>query len=109
VTYIKDTTVGDTTTVGSTVFTIDNNSEPGRIYPSYGNEWPSDVRDERNAVTIQYVSGYSTCPEEIKNWIKMRVADMYENREGLTPEQIYRIPRTYIDGILDPYTIPTIT
>lgn len=108
VTYVKST--GDTTTIGSTVFTIDSDSEPGRVYPAFNNEWPSGVRDQKNAVTIQYVSGYTTTtiPESITSWMKMRVADMYENREALTDEEIRRIPREYVNGLLDPYIIPTV-
>ncbi|MCG8430378.1 MAG: hypothetical protein MJA29_04320 [Candidatus Omnitrophica bacterium] len=112
ITYVKDTTAGDTTTIGSTVFSIDSGSEPGRIYPSYGNEWPSDVRDQRNAVTIQYVSGYTTSttpiPRPIASWIKMRVLDLYENRESMSEERIYKINRDHMNGLLDPYLIKTI-
>lgn len=110
ITYVQDTTAGTTTTIGSTVFTIDTDSEPGRVYPAYGNEWPSGVRDQRNAVTVQYVSGYSTTtiPESITTWIKMRVADFYENREALSEEQMRRLPRDYVNGLLDPYVIPTV-
>ena len=112
ITYVKDTTVGDTTTVGSTVFTIDPDSEPGRIYPSYGNEWPDDIRGQRNAVRINYVCGYTSvniCPEPIKNWIKMRAAAMYEYREPIIAnEDIENLSYEFVDGILDQYRIVTI-
>ena len=108
ITYVKDTTLGDTTTIGSTVFTVDPNSEPGRIFPAYDNEWPDDIRSQRNAVTIQYVSGYSTSaiPAPITQWIKLRAADMYENRNALTSEQLRMIPRSFFNGMLDEYVIP---
>jgi len=113
ITYIKDTTVGDTTTVDSTVFNIDSNSEPGEIYPVFDGEWPDDVRQERNAVTVQYVSGYSSAttpvPEEIKTWIKLRAGHMYEYREPLIDTQVFKIPRNFIDGLLDPYTLNTVS
>ena len=110
ITYVKDTTVGDTTTIGSTVFTVDNDSEPGRIYPAFNNEWPTP-RDQKNAITIQYVTGYSTAtiPESITNWIKMRVLDMYENRESFSSSISLRVPRDYVNGVLDPYVILTMT
>jgi len=112
ITYIKDTTAGDTTTIGSTVFTVDFYSEPGRIYPAYDNEWPDDIRDQKNAITIQFISGYSTSntpiPSTILQWIKMRALDMYENRESITEARLEEIPRTYVDGLLDEYTLPLI-
>jgi len=110
ITYVKDTTAGDTTTIGSTVFTVDFNSEPGRIYPAYGNEWPDSIRDQKHAITIQYISGYSTAliPQPIVQWIKMRALDMFENRESLTEARIEEIPRNYVDGLLDEYVFPLI-
>lgn len=114
ITYIKDTTAGDTTTVGSTVFNVDSNNEPGEIYPVFDGEWPDDIRDERNAVTIQYVSGYVNTssvrptPEGIKTWIKLRAGQMYEFREPLIDVAVHELPRSYIDGLLDPYCIPTV-
>ena len=110
ITYIKDTTAGDTTTIGSTVFTVDSNSEPGRIYPAYGNEWPDAIRDQKHAITIQYVSGYSTTtiPQPVIQWIKMRALDMFENRESITEARLEEIPRSYVDGLLDEYVFPLI-
>ena len=113
ITYVKDNTAGDTTTVGTTVFTIDSDSEPGRIYPTYGNEWPDDsVRDERNAVRISFVTGYTTvapAPEAIKQWIKIRAAGMYEFREPVViGVSIENLRRDHIDGLLDQYRVITI-
>ena len=110
ITYIEDTTAGNSTTIGSTVYTIDSNSEPGRIYPAYDNEWPDTVRDQKHAVTIQYVSGYSTTniPQPIVQWIRMRALDMYENRESITEARLEELPRTYVDGLLDEYVLPLI-
>lgn len=109
ITFIEDTTVGNSTTVPSTAYTIDAASEPGRVFPSFDNEWPDNVRDQRNAVTIQYVSGYSTTtiPAPIVNWIKMRALDMYENRESLSDVQTFKSSREYVNGMLDPYIIKT--
>lgn len=113
VVYVKDTTAGDTTTVGSTVFTVDPDSEPGRIYPSYGNEWPDNsVREQRNAVRINFITGYTTSvpvPEPIKQWIKIRAAGMYEFREPIiTGTFVQELKREFIDGLLDAYRVITI-
>lgn len=111
ITYIKDTTIADdSTTVGATVFAIDMVSQPGRIYPTYGNEWPSCVTDEKkDAVQITYISGATVVPEPIKVWIMMKTGALYENREGIVETQQFRtlqpLGHEWFNGLLDPYII----
>jgi uncharacterized phiE125 gp8 family phage protein len=113
VSYVKDTTLGDTTSVASTAFTIDYYSEPGIIYPSYDNEWP-EPKEIKNAVRVTYYSGYSTpanVPEAIKHWVKLRVGSMYENRESLmvgTGNFISELPHSYVDGLLDEFVVQSV-
>jgi uncharacterized phiE125 gp8 family phage protein len=108
-----DPTAGTTATVASTAFTIDYNSEPGIVYPSYDNNWP-EARDERNAVRITYYSGYSNptyVPEAIKQWVKLRVGAMYENRESLmvgAGNFITELPHSYVDGLLDEFVVQSV-
>jgi uncharacterized phiE125 gp8 family phage protein len=110
ITYIEDTTAGNTTALASTLYTVDYYSRPGVVYPSYDNDWP-EPRDERNAVVVTYWSGYSTpasVPDPIKAWIKLRVASMYENRESLmvgTGNFISELPHSYVDGLLDEFIV----
>lgn len=113
VTYIEDTTAGATTSIASSALTIDYYSEPGVIYPSYDNEWPTP-RDVPNAVRITYYSGYSTpsnVPEPIKQWVKLRVGAMYENRESLlvgSGNFVTELPHNYIDGLLDEFVVQSV-
>lgn len=113
VSYVKDTTAGDTTSIASTALTIDYYSEPGILYPSYDNEWP-EHRGERNAVRITYYSGYATqslVPDVIKQWVKLRVGSMYENRESLmvgTGNFISELPHSYVDGLLDELVVQSV-
>ena len=113
VTYVKDTTAGDTTSISATALTIDYQSEPGVLYPSYDNDWP-EPRDERNAVRITYYSGYATptlVPDAIKQWVKLRVGAMYENREALmvgTGNFISELPHSYVDGLLDEFVVQSV-
>jgi uncharacterized phiE125 gp8 family phage protein len=106
ITYLDETS-GNTTTLPATAYTVDWKSEPGRVYPSHDNEWP-DVYDVRNAVTITFYSGYSTCPEAIKTWMKLQVGAMYENREAMsmTMQNSVSLPRPFLDGMLDGYILP---
>jgi uncharacterized phiE125 gp8 family phage protein len=108
ITYFDETS-GNSTTLPATCYTIDYKSEPGRVYPSYDNEWP-EVWDVRNAVTITYYSGYSTCPEPIKTWMKLQIGAMYENREAMSITNLNSVPlaRPFLDGILDPYILPEV-
>ena len=107
VTYIKDTTiVNDATTVPATAFAIDMDSEPGRIYPYYDNEWPSCVTDQKkDAVQITYISGYATVADAIKVWIMMKAGDLYENRGALSETQLYPLGHEFYMGLLDKFVI----
>lgn len=113
VSYVEDNTAGNTTSMASTAFTIDYYSEPGIIYPSYDNEWP-DPKEIKNAVRVTYYSGYSNpanVPEPIKQWVKLRVGSMYENRESLmvgTGNFISELPHSYVDGLLDEFVVQSV-
>lgn len=109
ITYVEDTTAGNTTTVASTGYTIDTDTVPGRVYPSYDNEWPDDVRDQLRAVRVRFASGYASTsiPKPVKQWILMRVGMLYENREASVDsrEQIAALPHFACNGLLDPYVV----
>lgn len=113
ISYIEDTTVGNTTTINATAVTIDYYSAPALVYPSYDNEWP-DPRDEKNAVRITYYSGYSTqslVPEQIKHWVKLRVGAMYEHRGAVmvgSGNFITELPHSFVDGLIDEFVVPTV-
>lgn len=109
ITYVKNTVTGATTTIDSTSITVDHYSEPGRVYPSYYNLWPLNTGYQYNSVQVAYISGYSTLttpvPEPVISWIKMRAADLYENRQAITSDIMKRIPREFANGMLDEYVI----
>jgi uncharacterized phiE125 gp8 family phage protein len=98
-----------TNTLGATVYDVDYERTPGRVYPTYNNEWPSDVlSDHPKSVQITYVSGYTgraAVPQPIKNWIMQRVGVMYEYREELTPDAFTYIGNDYTMGLLDPFKV----
>lgn len=106
------------TTLGSTFYTIDVAHTLPRIYPSQNssneNSWSDlSVASVRNAVTVQFVSGYASVastliPEEIKTWIKMKCGVLYEYREAITVDQFRRIPMEHFNGLLDAYVIEVI-
>jgi uncharacterized phiE125 gp8 family phage protein len=106
ITYVD--TDGASQTVATATYTVDTDSEPGRIYLAYGKTWPT-ARSERNAVTITFVAGYgaaaSAVPDRAKTAIKMLVGDMYENRETvLTGTIVAEIPT--VKRLLDTLRVP---
>ena len=52
-------TAGDLQTLSTDVYTVDNDSMPGRIYLTYGQNWPSTYPVPK-AVIITYTTGYAT-------------------------------------------------
>lgn len=81
--------------------------DSGRIVAE---EWP-ETKDTVNAVRIRYTAGWSaaTVPVTIKHWLLIRVATMYEHREALSmvsnQRMVESIPRNFVDGLLDQYTV----
>lgn len=102
-------TAGTTTQVTSTVYTVDTDSEPGRVYEAYGQSWPS-TRDIQNAVRCRFVAGYGDAatdvPAPIRHAIKILVSQWYEHREpvviNMTPATV---PMT-VHALLYPYQVP---
>jgi len=82
ITYVD--TNGDTQTLSASTYTVDTDSEPGRIYEAYGESWPT-VRDVDHAITVTFGAGYGDSahdvPERIRHAILLLAADLYEIRE----------------------------
>lgn len=60
-------------TLSSANYTVDTDSEPGRVYQSYGGTYPS-VYPDLNSVTITFTCGYgdrNDVPERFKAAIKL--------------------------------------
>lgn len=105
-------TTGAQQTLGNTLYALDNADEFGCAYvvPVYSGSWP-DTRDQINAVAVRYVAGYpdaAAVPEGIKQWIKLMVSTMFENRE--TEAYSSRAVSTtvqmrFVDRLLDRYTV----
>ena len=83
---------GATATLSATAYSIDGDSEPAWVVPSYGNDWP-ETYDVMNAVRVRYKCGYAlsgastaTTPYGVKAWVRLRVGAMYNNRESLSVE-----------------------
>jgi uncharacterized phiE125 gp8 family phage protein len=74
--------------ISSDAYILDNFSEPNFIVLKDGYDWP-EVDEEPNAITIEFVSGYSltdeaseSMPPMIKVAVLMQLGHLYENREN---------------------------
>jgi uncharacterized phiE125 gp8 family phage protein len=80
-------TAGTLQTLNNTVYDVDLVSRPGRIALAFGQAWPATVSAKRTGrVEITYVVGWTTAvavPERIKQGIRMYVAYLSLDREGL--------------------------
>ena len=102
ITYVD--TDGVTQTLAADQYLVDAISAPARITPAYGVSWPT-TRTQTNAVKIRFIAGYgaaSAVPQCIKNWIFMRVKQLYDNRDMVNSGSITELPYSYVDGLLDP-------
>lgn len=74
-----------------------------RIIPKYNLTWP-ETRDHGNAVTVRFVGGYTTMPEDLKQGLLLLVAHWYEHREdavlnvGMSIAQIPHGVETLLSG-----------
>jgi uncharacterized phiE125 gp8 family phage protein len=81
-----------------------------RLDPVYGGEWPA-AQDRLNTVAVRYVAGYTNAaavPEGIKQWIKLMVSTMYDNREteAYSSRAVSTtVQMSFVDGLLDRYRV----
>ena len=82
-------------------WTLDNYSNPHRLYLSYDEEWPTDVREVRNSVRIRYTVGYSLTGESpqiepmsyrIRVGLLLMLGHLFNNREHTTVLKLDEIP-----------------
>ena len=100
-------TDGDSQTLTEdTDYTVDDSSEPGRVYPCYNEVWPTS-RDQPNAVTLVYKAGYgdeaADVPAGIKTAIKMLVTHWYQNRAHVAVGTITKEIESTIHAVLGPF------
>lgn len=89
-------------------YTVDRNSQPARIAPSFGKSWPIAL-PQIGAVKIIFDAGYGSAadvPDGIKAWIKLRVGSLYACREELSSStRTDATTLSFFNGLLAPYRI----
>lgn len=93
-------------TVNSAVYTVDITTEPARVYLAYGQNWPTDVRDQPKSIYVTFTAGYAShalVPAPIQQAMKLLISHYSENREpvsyGPAP---HKVPMA-VDYLLAPY------
>jgi uncharacterized phiE125 gp8 family phage protein len=81
ISYVDDDGAAQTLIL-DTDFYLDSSSDIPRVSPA--DDWPTDVDDRINAVTITYKAGYSgasNVPAEAKQAMLLQIGSLYENRQ----------------------------
>jgi uncharacterized phiE125 gp8 family phage protein len=110
---------GNTQTLAADQYEVHAWREPALIVPEWEVSWPS-TRAALDAVRVSYTAGYAPVgspddeaaqqagvPENLKLWMKARLATLYANREQLAPGNQVAIPRNFADGLLDELIVGT--
>lgn len=77
---------GVESTVSSSYYWVDVNSEPGRVWLHRNRWWPTTTLRSGPSIVATYTAGYalpSAVPAIIKRVLLTMVADLYENRESM--------------------------
>lgn len=99
-------TDGSSTLWASSNYTVDTNSEPGRLALAYSKTWPV-TREVVNAITITYVAGYgataASVPVGIKRALMVLISDLYNNRGSI--EEMGGKESMPLDRIIAPWMV----
>lgn len=110
--YIDEDGV-EQTLVSGTDYDEDTDSLIAKVQPVYQGEWP-DTAVQPNAVRVRYEAGWtsSNVPDAIKQWMLVRVASLYAQRENHIVGfgagiKVGFMGRDFSDSLLDRYTVVT--
>ena len=103
---------GNAQTLAGTEYTVDDKQEPAWIVPADLKFWPL-TRCVINAVTVRFVCGYGSAdtavPKAIRNWLLIRIGDLFLNRQSVVMESgsinVASVPARFVDSLLDRYRI----
>lgn len=108
ITYID--TDGNSQTLASSQYTLDDKAEPAAIHRAYNVTWPT-VRNVVNAITVTFTVGYgalaSDTPEKFKTVIKHYFSHLYEHREPTAEKTWKDVPHT-LEDLLTKYELKVI-
>jgi len=86
---------GIETTLSSSEYIVDADSQIGEIVLAYGKSWPSFTPYPSNPIRIRYEAGYTALPESIKQAMLLLVGHWHENREAVLTGDRFKEPRVH--------------
>jgi uncharacterized phiE125 gp8 family phage protein len=100
---------GSNQTMPSTDYAADVSGLLGRVTPVFGRIWPIPL-PQIGAVKVDYTAGFgataASVPEGIRQWMLLRTATLYRNREEVAILVRGKVdPLPYVDSLLDPYRV----
>lgn len=103
---------GATQTLAASGYTLDKDSEPGRVFPALNKNWPLTALVP-SAVKIEFVTGYTApdqVPDDQKAAVKLLVGEYYQNRENVVIDSrivALALPDG-VDALMSPYRPPLV-
>lgn len=75
----------------------------GQVMPV--SAWPAG-----DVLTVTYRAGWTAddTPAPVKQWLLVRIADWYAQRESFIGGNVSGLGRSFVDALLDPYRIPAV-
>ena len=102
ITYVD--TAGASQTLAGSQYLVDARGIEGVIEPTYNVTWPS-VREQRAAITVRFVTGYTQIPEAVRAAILLTLGHLYEHREDVVVgPSANELPRG-AEALLFPYRV----
>ena len=100
---------GTLQTVPTSLYVADLSGQLARITPRFGQIWPIAL-PQIAACQVNFTAGYGAAatnvPEGLRQWLKLRIGALYQNREEFVSGQRITItPLPFVDGLLDAYRI----
>lgn len=107
ITYVD--AAGDTQTLNSALYTLDQHVDPGYVIQAYGTTWP-DVLLAANVIEVTFDAGYGDAatdvPAPIRHWMLLKITAALENPASLDATgKLACLPDRAVDELLDPYVI----
>ena len=110
--YLRWTdSTGIVTTVDASTYTVDIQSEPGRLVLNYGEAWPSGTLATSNPIVARFTCGFDPAgnngipqiPECLKQAMHLLIGHWYENRED-TAEPVPKYIDRGVDSLIANWT-----
>lgn len=89
VTYVDS--AGDTQTLASSAYSLDDYSTPQWLLPAVDTVWP-DTYEAANAVKVRYVAGAATLDAAVAQSLRLLTGLYFDNRNAADKGQLVEIP-----------------